>query len=314
MPTPSEIRKQVTDQIIAALEEGLAPWKRPWTAGGANGRHRNVITGRPYSGINPWLLQLHAIRHGFSSPYWATYQQWQAVGCRVKRRPAHVEAGRWAGSIVFYKPVTKRRASDSGDETTDRFFVLRNWNIFNLEQVEGEFAKALLANQARPELPKFELAERLIKATGATISHGGDKAFYARPQGSWPNHSDGDYIVLPERRSFTMSGAYYETAFHELAHWSEVRLGWNHTTSGYAAGELVAEIAACYMSTELCVPQGESLDNHARYVASWLTAMKADSSYIFKAASQASKVADYLLAFAGVSTDHKAAEEPAEAA
>ena len=60
-------------------------------------------------------------------------------------------------------------------------------------------------------------------------------------------------------------------------------------------GELVAELAASMLSAELGVPQGESLENHAAYLKHWMDAIKADSSFIFKASTQASKVADFLL-------------------
>lgn len=63
-------------------------------------------------------------------------------------------------------------------------------------------------------------------------------------------------------------------------------------------GELVAEITATYLSSELGVPGGEDLQNHAKYVETWLIAMKGDSSFIFKASTQASKVTDFLLSFA----------------
>ena len=85
---------------------------------------------------------------------------------------------------------------------------------------------------------------------------------------------------------------------HELSHWAEVRTGWDHGKQGYAMGELAAEVAASYLSTELGIPQGETLDNHAAYLQSWLKEMRNDPAYIFKASTQASRAADYLLAFA----------------
>ena len=106
----------------------------------------------------------------------------------------------------------------------------------------------------------FGPAEELLKATGAVIIHTGDKAYYRRPtpEGSWPNHTEGDWIILPPKEKFVSSGAYYETAFHELAHHSEVRLGWDHRKEGYSYGELVAEISASLLSAELGVPQGRN--------------------------------------------------------
>ena len=90
---------------------------------------------------------------------------------------------------------------------------------------------------------------------------------------------------------------YYESLCHELIHWSETRLEWDRAAEGYAAGELVAEIGGCFMASELGLPTGESLANHAAYLQSWLQAMASDPKYIFKASAQASKAVDYLLSF-----------------
>ena len=153
---------------------------------------------------------------------------------------------------------------------------------------------------SQPEAqPDFQPAEELIAATGADIRFGGDRAYYARPlpNGSFPHHTGGDFIVLPPKATFDPPGAFYETAIHELAHFSEPRTGWDHDKQGYALGELAAEIASCYVSAELGIPQGEDLGNHAAYLRSWLEALKNDRNYIFKAARQASKVTDYLLGF-----------------
>ena len=64
--------------------------------------------------------------------------------------------------------------------------------------------------------------------------------------------------------------------YRHKAHFSEVRTGWDYTKNGYALGELVAEIASCYVSAELGIPQGEGLGNHAAYLKSWLEALKND--------------------------------------
>ena len=148
-------------------------------------------------------------------------------------------------------------------------------------------------------LPDYAPAEELIAATGADIRFGGDRAYYCRPvpEGAWPNHQGGDFICLPPKHRFNPLGAYWETLLHECAHWSEVRTGWQHHQEGYAMGELAAEIAASFLSTELGIPQGETLENHAAYLGAWLKEMKNDPGYIFKASTQASRVADFLMAF-----------------
>jgi antirestriction protein ArdC len=84
-----------------------------------------------------------------------------------------------------------------------------------------------------------------------------------------------------------------------LAHWAEARVGWKRfeAKNTYEMGELVAEMAACYLSTELNLPLSNDLSNHNSYLSHWLDAMKNDYNFIFKASSQASKVVDYLLKF-----------------
>jgi antirestriction protein ArdC len=192
--------------------------------------------------------------------------------------------------------------NQTGDEDEERFFVLRTFTVFAADQVDGDAAEELRADRHEGQTnaqPDFQPAEELILATGADIRFGGNRAYYSRPLpvGAFPNHTSGDYIVLPPRATFSPPGAFYETAVHEIAHWSEVRTGWDSDQQGYALGELAAEIASTYVSAELGIPQGESLGNHAAYVKNWLEALKNDRNYIFKAAKQASKVTDFLLNF-----------------
>jgi len=280
------VREGITESIIKAIESGeTLPWRRPWNCSPNAGRPTSVSTGKAYKGINSPLLQIHSNRFGFSSKFWATYRQWDSLGCQVKSRPKDVERGQWAATAVLYKPVTKK--SKETDETEDKYLLMKSFRLFNADQVEGsekfQVDESALAGDV---VPDFAPADELIAATEADIRHGGERAFYRRIE---------DFIQMPERHRFNPVGSYYETCLHELAHWSESRLDWDHETNGYAMGELVAELASSMLSAELNVPQGESLENHASYLKSWLEQMKGDSSFIFKASTQASKVCDFLL-------------------
>ncbi len=61
----------------------------------------------------------------------------------------------------------------------------------------------------------------------------------------------------------------------------------------YAMEELVAELGAAFLCAELGITLEPRLD-HAQYLASWLSVLKADKKAIFAAASAASKATDYL--------------------
>ena len=132
-----------------------------------------------------------------------------------------------------------------------------------------------------------------------------DKAFYSPA---------GDFICLPNKERFVTPGTFYESAFHELGHWTEPRLDWDRKAHGYAMGELVAELTACYVASELDIPNGESVENHAAYLKCWLEGMRGDAGFIFKAASMAAKTTDFLLSFVRESNTEpveESHEEPA---
>ena len=272
----------------------------PWSVSANAGRPSNAVSKKGYSGVNPLLLELHNLRHGLRSKWWGTFNQWSGMGCKVKPRPKDVEAGQWGCGIVFCKPITKKTIEDDGDETESKFFVMKFFTVFSADQVEGAERLQVRDEDCANNVPNFQPADELIEATGADIRYGGESAFYRRPVGTWPNHTDGDFIQVPHKHRFNIPGSFYETIFHELGHWSEVRLGFEVS---YAMGELIAEMSASFLATELGVPQGETFENHAAYIKGWLKEMNNDPSFIFKASSQASKVADYLLGFTKTEAD-----------
>jgi antirestriction protein ArdC len=96
-----------------------------------------------------------------------------------------------------------------------------------------------------------ELADKLILATGAEIRHHGTRAFYTRPVGDWPNHRHGDYITMPPKSFFKDENYYYQVLFHELAHYSECRVG---SLEDPQINEAVADMASYLVCTALGIP------------------------------------------------------------
>lgn len=295
MSSQNEIRERITGQIVTALEgNALPPWRKPWRSDPHAGFPCNVVSQRRYRGVNPLLLEITAHRHSFQSRYWATFRQWEALGGRVNRRPEQVPPGQWGASIVFCKPVTKKDTGENGEEVEDKFFVLRTYTVFNLDQVNGPFDHLRVGKAPVPDdevQQRFGHADAVIEATGADIRYGGDRAFY---------RLEADYIQMPHRQQFALP-EFYETAFHELAHWCEhpTRLNWDRKKleNTYAMGELIAELGGVFMAGELGLPTSQNLENHAAYLRSWLSGMKNDTRFIFKAAAQASRAVEFLLSF-----------------
>lgn len=294
--TSQQLREQVNEKLIEALSKNVLPWRRPWSSG-VSGRHRNFQSQRPYSGVNPLLLELHNLRHGLHSNQFGTFRQWESIGCCVKKRPSHIPPGQWGCTVVWASKVKKTVIDrDTGDEKDSSFFCLRSFVVFNADQVTGEAVEKLKAAPTAPTEngTTYPAVEELISATQAKIVTG-SAAYYAlpKPEGSWPNHSSGDYITIPDRKLFESTEAYLSTILHELAHFSEVRVGWDRRKHGYSMGELVAEISSCQVATELGMPI--CLEQHAAYIRSWCAGMKESASYIFKACCMASKTTDFLL-------------------
>ncbi len=295
MATQIELRQNITNQIVEALRTGGVPiWRRPWRLDGNAGFAANVVSQKPYRGVNILLLEMAAMRHGLQSRWWATFNQWKQLGGKVMKRPVHVPSGSWGTQIVFWSPVVKKDTDQNGDEIEDKFFVMRQYTVFNVDQVEGPFDHLRVGgtdtgSSPAPEVA-YQRAEDAIAATKADIRYGGSRAFCSL---------DNDYIQLPHRETFTELDEFYQSVFHELVHWTEhpKRLHWNRKGEGYAMGELIAELGACFLARELGVPCSENLTNHAAYLQTWLRAMEGDSNFIFQASSQASKAADFILAF-----------------
>lgn len=295
MPSQVEIQRQITERILDGLKNGVVPWRKSWRADKNSGAPANVISKRPYSGVNPILLDLVAMSRGYSSRFWGTFEQWKGIGAQIRKRPADCKPGQWGTSVIFYRQIKKTRIED-GEEKTDTFPILRTYCVFNIDQVEGDldYLRASTDSNSSPLQADYEPAQKAIDATGADIRFGGDRAFYARPCGEFPHHSGGDFVQVPKQSQFPSCREFYATNFHELVHWSEVRLGWK---GSYAMGELIAEIAACYIAAQLGIPCSDDLSNHTSYLASWLKELQNDPKAILKAASQASKATEFVLGF-----------------
>jgi len=308
MQSQSELRQSITDTIVQALEAGgLPPWRCPWQASKNTGSPINVISKRSYSGVNPLLLQIAAHRHNFQSRYWGTFNQWKQLGGSVTRRPNTVSPGHWGTTIAFCRPVTKTETAPNGEETEEKFWILRSYTVFNIDQVEGNHLDHLrLGTDTVDDFEvegRFEEAERIVAATNVDIRFGGNRAFY---------NPSGDYIQMPYRSQFSLP-EFHETMFHEMVHWTEApnRLNWDRKLpeNTYACGELIAELGGCFLANEIGLPIADNLTNHVAYLKNWLDTMKADPKFIFKAASQASRAVDFILSF---SRSPDEAEQPAD--
>jgi len=279
---------EVTGRIVSELEAGRFPWVQPWgkTGGIAPGLPRNALTARPYSGVNVLILWGAVIEHGFPSQSWLTFRQAQEAGGCIRK-------GERGQTVVYADRFTpeaekERAAREGGDAKAVPF--LKRFTVFNVAQCEG--LRSGLASDRAP-LPEREivpLAEEVIAASGVEFRIGGDKAFYA---------PDPDFVQVPPQPAFFEQVNYYRTCLHELTHATghPKRLGRDlknaFGSKDYAREELVAEMGSAFLCAALGIMPTV---RHADYLGSWLAVLREDNRAIFRAASAASKAADWLLA------------------
>ena len=268
----------------------------------------NAVSGNPYSGVNVLLLMLVSQARNYQSKIWATFRQWQSLGFQVKKRPDHIPAGQYGTRCVLFKPVTKTTKNSDGEKEEEKFFLLREFVLFNAEVVSGPGIEAYLAKPRNSNgFVDYQPAEEVIAATGADIRYG-TRAVYRIEQA---------FIQLPVKGAFSKSSEYYATALHELTHWSgnEQRLARLNKlarfgTESYAVEELVAEIGSALLCAQLGIPASEDLSNVTAYLASWLNVLERDFNAIFTASSAASKAADYILSFSKAPEETEGVSEP----
>jgi antirestriction protein ArdC len=277
----------VTARIISELEAGRVPWVQPWGKTGTGpGLPRNALTARSYSGVNVLILWGAVIEQGWPSQSWLTFRQAIEAGGGVRK-------GERGTTVVYadrFIPEAERaRAVETGGDAKAIPF-LKRFTVFNVAQCEG-LRPGLAADPAPlPERQIVPVAETVIAASGVDFIIRGDRAFYVPSL---------DFVQVPPQPAFFEQINYYRTCLHELTHATghASRLGRNLTNSfgskDYAREELIAEMGSAFLCAALGI---EPTVRHADYLASWLEVLREDSRAIFRAASAASKAADWLLA------------------
>ena len=279
----------ITDKIIAELEDGRLPWVQPWGTAAAQAplaMPRNAATSRQYSGINVLILWGAVIQQGYPTQHWLTFRQALSLGGNVRK-------GERGTTVVYADRFTpedeKRRARETGEDANSIPF-LKRFTVFNAAQCEG--LPDDITVEAPPPPPGLiePRVEELIAATGIDFRIGGNRAFYVPSQ---------DYVQVPPPQAYFEPINWHRTALHEMGHATghASRLGRDFSgafgTKKYAFEELIAEISSAFCCASLgIVPTVR----HADYIGSWLEVMREDSRAIVRAASQASKAADWLLA------------------
>lgn len=284
-----DIYDRLTAIIVEALEGAQSPTEWPWIKAAKAGVPVNIVSKRPYRGMNRMVLG--DMMSGGADRHWGTYRQWESVGGQVRK-------GSKSSPVVYWGSIFVDANDNRVEEGTPgarRIPYARAASVFSGDQIDGWTAPVEAIREVNGA-GSIEACEAFVLATGASVEERGNEAFY-RPST--------DSITMPSRRLFkdTASASatvhFYGTLLHELTHWTAPKARCNRDLSGrfgsesYAMEELVAEMASAFLSADLGISPLPRANN-VTYLAHWLAVLKGDKRAIFTASGAASKAADFL--------------------
>jgi antirestriction protein ArdC len=284
----NDVCQIVVNKIIEKLEQGVIPWRQPWTAGFP----RNYITKRAYSGINVILLGMLEYTH----PYFLTWNQ-------VTKLKAKVKFGEKPHIVVYYKSYDAKEEKfdeETGEAYNEKVkkYMLRYYSLYNIEQTT-------LPLPETKEVNPIELCEDVVNNmyNEPEIVHKYLRAYYSPAR---------DLVNIPEISNFHNSELYYGTLFHELIHSTghKSRLNRSTITEAHAFGdalyseeELIAELGAAFLSAHAGI-SNKTLDDSSSYINGWLNVIKKKPDFIFKCSTKAKRAAEFILNNPGESSGY----------
>jgi|688.fasta_scaffold280366_1 antirestriction protein ArdC len=297
----------VTDLVTLMESSTLPPWRREWQ--GAQGEHRNLLSGHVYRGSNPILLELGSLMRGHSLPLWLGASEAKGNGWFPRKGSKAVR--------IVRPQLNQREVTDGNGQTVtapDGSAQITAWVsfkpvcVFNAaDLVGGDDASQAALSQAiaqaleqdAPAAPaaRLEHAESVLEGWPVPTVWEGARAFYS---------PSADRITMPPADTFTSREAMVATWAHEQAHSTGHSSRLDRPMAGglwrepqaYAREELVAELASVLACYRLRI--GFNIENHASYLKGWASLLKeGGAKVLFQVLSEARKAADLIAPEAG---------------
>ena len=287
MTKMEKVNEKITNQILALLAKGVAPWKKGWNGTGTGVAPFNLNSGRKYAGhFNSLML---AISAGGRLPAYAPFS---------KANPAK----KGSKAILIFQPMISSKEVNGVKKS--QFFGFKTIPVFHYTDLQGIDVEALEAKYApksdedSPVFNPIEICESVIKEmpnAPSIANNGGDRAFYSPAN---------DSISLPKPEDFFSSNEYYATLFHEVGHSTghftrlDRKDGMENIKFGshdYSFEELVAELTSCFVGSYCGIMEDANLENSTAYLQSWIKKLQSNPDWIIKASSLANKASAYIL-------------------
>ena len=282
----------VCQKLLAAIEGGTIPWRKPWNSCGVKPQS---IDGHLYRGLNWFILGMLP----YSIPVYLTLNRCNKLGGKIKK-------GEHGTPVTFWK-FSKVKDAEGNERDSA---ILRYYSVFNIEQCEGiELPKRIvksLADHAAQKFNPIAQAEAIWEnmPNKPSLSFGGDRACYIPKL---------DAIKLPERDAFTSNEGFYATLFHEAGHSTghQDRLNRKEVVGvgmfgsmDYSLEELVAEMTSAMLCAEAGI-EAPIMENATAYLQSWYSRLSKDPKMLISAASRAQKASEYIIGKVAVGEDEE---------
>lgn len=298
-----DVYEIVNEIVIKGLETKGLQWFKSWKDASGNAvTPINRATGKPYNGVNIFLLNALMQENEYTHNEWMTYKQAESLGGNVAKGSKSSEVFYYHVSFkdietnAYYANEQKLREAGKSpsDKNIQKVFSLRMYRVFNIAQTEG--IKPRTEPTTEPKIVNsIESAEAIIKGFKGkpTIKNiNQDRAYYSPSQ---------DLIVMPLMEQFNKEDNYYKTLFHEMVHSTghESRVGrklegFHASSEGYSFEELIAEIGAMYLSS--IADLDTSNDDSQAYINGWIEYLKGErKETIMRAMTQSKKAVEHII-------------------
>tara|TARA_R100000808_G_scaffold23991_2_gene54177 strand:+ start:2400 stop:3449 length:1050 start_codon:yes stop_codon:yes gene_type:complete len=317
------LQQQITDSFIKMLKEGTPPWERGWKMLGS---HHNVMRpGRPYRGINQFVLPVMAGEKGFKSNQWGSFREWKTFGERYARKnklyqtddDGEIKRGKDGKPLLQYFGIKRGEKADcyvvywklinvdkkkngevvldaDGKPEKQRIPILKWFWVFNREQTnlppQEELDVGEGPEEDEREAAYMECLTGYMDREGIDYSEAGDRAYY---------NISSDKVVMPPRELFESSAYYTSTIAHECVHSTghgsrlSRKMGGAFGCKQYAREELIAEMGAALLNARFGFAY-ETQNRSAAYFNNWIEVLGNDTKLLIVAGTQAQKAIDLI--------------------
>ena len=237
------------------------------------------------------------------------------TGAQAHVMKLRIRAGeRSVARVIRMVEVDRRKAGKDSvgeviAEENGKYLVMKTYAVFHASQLEPGLPPLISARADVAPVAAVGSIVNALKETGLKIAEGPFEPAYLPRL---------DLIRMPPMASFKgvdsddVAANYFGTFLHEISHsvGAPKRLGRFGMSAMSLQERAMEELIAEWSATMLCsgikgIKLGEDhIQQHSAYLSSWVQALKADKSAIFKAAAAAQRTCDYL---ANISTPQQAA-------